>query len=413
MAHFLTLRSVEFILEEIRGFFPVEAEGVPLDAAFGRILAEPFPAPEDLPGFDRSTMDGYAVRAKDVFGASEGLPALLYLVGECPMGQTPELSIAAGEAARIWTGGMLPKGADAVVMLEYAREAGPSQVELVRPAAPGENIITADEDAAKGQELLPAGCVLRPQEMGLLAALGQESVRVRRFPKVAVISSGDEIVPLNASPAPGQVRDINSYTLMGLVRAAGCVGRAMGIAKDSREHLAALLDDAMAWADVVLLSGGSSAGQRDFTLQALEAIPGVEVVAHGVAISPGKPLIMARKGQQSLWGLPGHAASALVCAEVFIRPLLRQLLGVQTREIWRQSLKAVLTRPIASAQGRRDYIRVRLDPAPHPGGLPESTPVLGKSGLITTLVEAQALIVCPEDQEGLAAGQVVHLLLLV
>ena len=134
MAHFLTLRSVEFILEEIRGFFPVEAEGVPLDAAFGRILAEPFPAPEDLPGFDRSTMDGYAVRAKDVFGASEGLPALLYLVGECPMGQTPELSIAAGEAARIWTGGMLPRGADAVVMLEYAREAGPASMVSKRAA---------------------------------------------------------------------------------------------------------------------------------------------------------------------------------------------------------------------------------------------------------------------------------------
>ena len=404
MTHFLSLQPVGRILERIGEFDPLGAEELPLEDCCGRVLAEPFLAPENLPGFARSTVDGYAVRARDVFGACEGMPALVDCVGECPMGEVPALSISAGEAARIWTGGMLPKGADAVVMLEYAREAGPSRVELTRPAAPLDNVIAEDEDAAQGELLLPSGCLLRPQELGLLAAFGRRAVSVARKPRVAVISSGDEVVPIAAIPRPGQVRDINSYTLAALVQAAGGEAKRLGIANDSEEALGECISEALPWADVLLVSGGSSAGRRDCAVHAFKAA-GAEVLAHGVVISPGKPLILARKGRQSLWGLPGHAVSALVCAEVFIRPLLRRLLGAESREAWRKGLKAVLDRPVASAQGRRDYIRVRL------GGGDESmltaTPVTGKSGLITTLVAADALVICPEDTEGLAAGQAV------
>lgn len=407
MPHFLTLQSVDRLLEWVEESVPLGAEELPLEACFGRVLAAPFTAPENLPGFARSTMDGFAVRAKDVFGASEGMPALLGCVGECPMGETPSFSINAGETARIWTGGMLPDGADAVVMLEYAREAGKNQVELTRPAAPLDNVIDADEDARQGEELLPAGCILRPQELGLLAAFGQDTVSVVRKPRVAVISSGDEVVPLTTAPKPGQVRDINSHTLAALAQAAGGEARMLGIAKDSEEALGNLICEALAWADVILVSGGSSAGQRDYTVHAFKSVAGAEILAHGVAISPGKPLIMARKGQQSLWGLPGHAASALVCAEVFIRPLLRRLLGMTAQETWRKGLHAVLDRPISSSQGRRDYIRVRLTAGDD--GTLTATPVMGKSGLITTLVDAEALIICPEDREGLAAGQTVAL----
>ena len=410
MAHFLTLQSVDRILELIGSFAPLGTEDLRLECCAGRVLGAAFAAQENLPGFARSTMDGYAVRARDVFGASEGSPALLEYVGECPMGEKPSLAIGPGEAARIWTGGMLPEGADAVVMLEYARPAGKSQVELTRPAAPLENVIEADEDAARGQELLAEGTLLRPQELGLLAALGQVTVTVRQKPRVAVISTGDEVVPVNGKPKPGQVRDINSYTLTALVAAAGGDARALGIAGDDRDALTRLVTEASAWADVILVSGGSSAGMRDFTVHAF-AGSGADILAHGVAISPGKPLIMARKGEQSLWGLPGHAASALVCAEVFIRPLLRRLLGMAGEEPWRKALRATLTRPVSSAQGRRDYIRVRLASTPD-GGL-AATPVMGKSGLITTLVEAGALIICPEDREGLDAGQAVDVHLLV
>ena len=407
MANFLTLQSVDRILELVNAFAPLDIEDLPLEACFGRVLAAPFAAPENLPGFSRSTMDGYAVRAKDVFGASGGQPALLDCVGECPMGEVPAFAINPGETARIWTGGMLPEGADAVVMLEYARETGGNQVELMRPVAPLDNVIDADEDAAKGEELLPSGRLLRAQELGLLAAFGQRTAPVTRKPRVAVISSGDEVVPLTATPKPGQVRDINAHTLAAIVQAAGGEARSFGIAGDSEEALGGLIREALAWADVILVSGGSSAGQRDYTIHAFQAVAGVEILAHGVAISPGKPLIMARKGRQSLWGLPGHAASALVCAEVLVRPLLRNLLGLTQQDAWRKGLHAVLDRPVASAQGRRDYIRVRLSAGDD--GTLTATPLMGKSGLITTLVAAEALVVCPEDQEGLAAGQTVPL----
>jgi len=268
-------------------------------------------------------------------------------------------------------------------------------------------VIGADEDAARGETLLPAGRVLRAQELGLLAAFGQQKVFVARKPRVAVISSGDEVVPLTMVPKPGQVRDINSYTLAALVQAAGGEPRTLGIAGDSEEALGSLIHQGLSWADIVLVSGGSSAGQRDCTIHAFQTVAGAEILAHGVAISPGKPLILARKGQQSLWGLPGHAASALVCAEVFIRPMLGRLLGMTQQEVWRKGLYAVLDRPVASAQGRRDYIRVRL--AAKDDGTLTASPAMGKTGLITTLVEAQALIICPEDQEGLAAGQKVEL----
>lgn len=403
MGDFLTLKSVDEILHIIAGFEALEAEAVPLAEALGRTLAASFTAPEDLPGFNRSTMDGYAVRAKDVFGASEAQPAVLELIGDCPMGDAPAFSLGPGQTASILTGGMLPEGADAVVMLEYSRAASEKLIELTRAAAPLENLISSAEDAERGEELIPAGRALRPQELGLLAALGQSEISVRRRPRVAVISSGDEVVPITARPRPGQVRDINSYTLVALAQAAGAEAKSFGLAGDNPEELLALITEAIAWADVLLLSGGSSAGQRDFTVKVFGQIPGAEVLAHGVAISPGKPLIVARRGQKSLWGLPGHAASALVTAEVFIRPLIARLSGFCEKP-WQHCARAVLSRPIASAQGRRDYIRVRLEK--NGNGL-TAIPVLGKSGLISTLVMADGLIVCPENLEGLNAGETV------
>lgn len=414
VAHFLTLQSVDVILDLINCFEPGPIETLPLEDVFGRTLAETFFSPEDLPGFDRSCMDGFAVRAKDVFGASESSPALLENIGECPMGQPVAKSIGPGQCMRIWTGSMLPPGADAVVMLEYAREAGGHNIELTRPAAPLDNVICKDEDAEHGQELIPAGSILRPQEIGLLAALGQAQVTVRRKPRVAVISSGDEILPIQESPGPGQVRDVNSYTLTALARAAGAEARSLGIVRDSPEQLGDRIREALEWADVVLISGGSSAGQRDYTIQALQDLSGCEILAHGVAISPGKPLIMARQGKKSLWGLPGHVASALVCAEVFLRPLFRNLLGqANERPVWENLLRAQLTRSVASAHGRREFVRVALEPPSHPDGLLQARPILGKSGLISTLVLAQALVVCPEEREGLSEGEIlpVHLLL--
>lgn len=407
MKSFLTLKSVDEVLSLVETGAPLPAERVPLDECAGRRLAADFLSPEDLPGFARSTVDGYAVRARDVFGAQEGSPALLECVGDCPMGRAPDFSLGEGQTARILTGGMLPEGADCVVMVEYSRPAGERLVELIRSQAPGDHVLERDEDASAGSVLIAAGTYLRSQEIGLLAALGQSEVLVSRRPRVSIISTGDEVVPFTQKPAPGQVRDVNSHSLAALCRSAGAEVRLEGLVRDDMAALEAAVRDALSRADVVLLSGGSSAGMRDHTVDIFRAMPEGRLLVHGVAISPGKPFILARSGAVWLMGLPGHVSSALVCARVFLLPLLRRLQG--GRENIAPGVTAVLSRAVASAQGRRDYIRVRLS---RNGNGWEAEPVTAPSGLISGLVAADALVVCPENSEGLYAGQEVFALLL-
>lgn len=400
MKSFLTLKSVDEVLSLVRSFEPLEEEYIALDDCAGRYLAHDWAAPEDLPGFDRSTVDGYAVRARDVFGAQEGSPALLECVGDCPMGKTPDFSLAPGQTARILTGGMLPEGADCVVMVEYSRPAGENLVELVRTQAPGDHVLERDEDAALGKTLLTAGTRLRPQEIGLLAALGQAGVSVKRRPRVAILSTGDEVVSFDQKPLPGQVRDVNSHSVGALCRAEGAEVRFEGLVRDDVTKLEASVRNALDFADVVLLSGGSSAGMRDHTVDIFLSMPDSELLVHGAAISPGKPFILARSGKKCLMGLPGHVSSALVCSRVFLAPLLRHLQGGE--EPVAAGVQAVLSRSVASAQGRRDFIRVKLSRS-EKGWSAE--PVTSPSGLISGLVQADALVVCPENSEGLYAGQ--------
>ena len=400
MKSFLTLKSVDEVLSLVRTFEPLEEESVPLDECAGRYLAHDWGAPENLPGFDRSTVDGYAVRARDVFGAQEGSPALLECVGDCPMGKAPDVVLAPGQTARILTGGMLPEGADCVVMVEYSRPAGEHLVELVRTQAPGDHVLERDEDAAEGSMLIPAGRRLRPQETGLLAALGQVRVPVVRRPRVAILSTGDEVVPVENKPLPGQVRDVNSHSLAALCRASGAQVRMDGLVRDDVNGLKAAVSRALDWADVVLLSGGSSAGMRDHTVDVFLSMPESSLLVHGAAISPGKPFILARSGNRCLMGLPGHVTSALVCAHVFLEPLLRHLQKGEEPVV--AGVRAVLARAVASAQGRRDFIRVRLSRTEQ-GWVAD--PVTTPSGLISGLVVADALVVCPENSEGLYAGQ--------
>lgn len=408
MKSFLTLKSVDEVLSLIRKFDRLPEESISLDESAGRYLAQDWVAPEDLPGFARSTVDGYAVRAQDVFGAQEGSPALLECVGDCPMGSAPSFSLAPGQTARILTGGMLPEGADSVVMVEYSRPVGDNLVELIRTQAPGDHVLERDEDAAEGSVLIPAGRRLRPQEVGLLAALGQQTVSVRRRPRVTILSTGDEVVPVERKPLPGQVRDVNSHSLAALCTGAGAEVRMAGLVGDDRAELEAAVREAAQWADVVLLSGGSSAGMRDHTVEVFLSMPDSSLLVHGAAISPGKPFILARTGGICLMGLPGQVTSALVCARVFLLPLLRHLQGGE--ETVTPGVSAVLSRSVASAQGRRDFIRVRLSRSAD-GWIAD--PVTAPSGLISGLVAADALVVCSENSEGLYAGQSVFAELLV
>lgn len=417
---FLTLQSVESVLEHIRAFPALSVEAVPLDEAPGRRLARAFTATEDLPGFDRSTVDGFAVRARDVFGAQEGSPALVRCIADCRMGEVPDIALQEGQTARILTGGMLPDGADCVVMVEYSRPAGGDLIELTRSQAPGDNVILRDDDAAEGTRLLEAGHRLRPQDIGLLAAFGMVEIAVRRQPRVAVLSTGDEIVPSAETPPPGKIRDVNAHSITALCREAGALAIRAGLVKDEASELSAAVARLASEHDVIVVSGGSSAGMRDHTVEIFQSLPQAELLVHGVAISPGKPFILAKAlidGRTvCLVGLPGHVTSALICARAFLVPLLHHLQGRVRPETTPQT-PARLTRSVASAQGRRDYLRVRLRALPcrqdiRPDGqglqpLYEAEPVMGASGLISGIAAADGLLVCPENREGYDAGDTV------
>ncbi len=384
-------------------FPPLPTETVDLDTAHGRFLARDVVAAEDLPPLSRAAMDGYAVRAADLFGAGEANPAYLDCVMDVAIGSLPEAPLPPGFCARIVTGGMLPDGADAVVMVEHTLDMGAGTVEFRKFAAPGDHVMHRGEDARAGQAALPAGRRLRAQEIGLLAALGVTRIDVRQIPRVAVLSTGDELVPAEAAPPPGCIRDVNTQALSCLLRDFGAVPLPLGLVPDDQASIHDALARAVARSDAVLVSGGSSVGARDFTLASLAALPDSEILAHGVAVSPGKPTILARVGRKPVIGLPGQVASAQVVMTLFGKPLVEHLAGnpqALTRTPF--TYPATLARNLASKPGREDHVRVRLEP--RAGDLPLAHPVLGRSGLLKTLLNADGLITIEADTEGLEAG---------
>lgn len=407
MEDFFNVKTVEATHAYRDRFAVKSAEICRLDQCRGRILAEDIRAEENLPDFARATMDGYAIRAAASFGASEGSPAYLTIKGHIGMGEQPDFSLNPGEVARIATGGMLPRGADAVVMIEQTESLDETAIELYKSVAPGQHVIGVGEDAEKGEVILAAGTRIRPQEIGLLAAFGQTRVPVYQQPTVAIISTGDELVPLEQRPAIGQIRDINSYSLAGLVAQTGAIPQTYGIVRDDFNALLETCQTALESADMVLISGGSSVGARDYTIQVIAQLPRAEILAHGIAISPGKPTILGRVGEKAFWGLPGHVASAMVVFEIVVRPFLEHISGQPQRE--RVTVPARLARNLASAQGRTDFVRVRLRKE---NGQYWAEPVLGKSGLITTMVKADGLVAIDLNTEGLDAETPVEVILL-
>jgi molybdopterin molybdotransferase len=404
---FFRLQTREEVLAHYDRFPPVAVEQVELAAAQGRVLAAPIAAPEDVPGFFRASMDGYAVRAQDTFGASVGAPQYLEVKGEVPMGVAPVRGVGGGETLRVATGAMLPAGADGVVMIEYTAEHPDGTLEVRRAVAPGENVLRPGEDVARGAVLFSAGRRLRPQEIGLLAALGLTRVAVYQKPRVAILSSGDEIVALDDHPGPGQVRDSNSYLAAAQVAAWGGVPLLKGVIRDELAVLRAVLAEALDTAHLILISGGSSVGARDLTLTAIQDLPGARILVHGVALRPGKPTILAsmgKEGRQPLMGLPGHPASAAVVMEVLGRPLLMRLAGIMEAAPWGRTVTARLSRNLAGASGREDYVRVRLR---RDEDALWADPVLGPSGLLSPLVKSDGLVVIPLGVEGRSKGEAV------
>ena len=407
MKEFFKVTDLQKVLEYASDFPRVETESVPLLEATGRILAADIFSDVDLPDFMRSTMDGYAVCASSTFGASEANPAYLTIKGNVDMGKPPDFSLGPGQAARILTGGMLPDGADSVVMIEHTEAIDDTSIEVYRSVAPGQNILEKGEDISKGAILVSCGKKLRAQETGLLAAFGNKTVSVYKKPVIGIISTGDEVVPIDEMPALGQIRDINTFTLTGLLKKVGAVPVTFGIVEDDFDDLFEKCTLAMAQSDMVLISGGSSVGTRDFTIEALSALPDAAILVHGISISPGKPTILARSNNKAIWGLPGHVVSAMVVFEVVVRPFIEHIGGLSEKHKKDIRLSALLNRNISSAQGRVDYLRIRLSER---DGILWAEPILGKSALINTMVKADGLIEIGVNTEGLDKGTEVEVI---
>ncbi len=409
MPEFFKVVTPEQVFEALTGFSRLAIETVPLDDALGRVCGADIVSPEDLPPLPRSAMDGYAVRAADTFGASDSIPAFLNVAGAVAMGRIPDVTIDRNQAAAIPTGGFLPQGADAVVMVEYTSPAGEGAIEVSRPVTAGENVLGMAEDVARGEVVIPAGKRFLPQDIGLLAGLGITEVAVYRRPRAAVISTGDEIVPVTTTPPPGRIRDINAHSIAALVRTSGGVAAMFDSVPDDPAQLKAALEKTLASADVVALSGGSSVGERDHMVSVVASLPDTVVHAHGIAISPGKPTLIASVGGKPVFGLPGHPVSALVVAQVFLAPFIRYLGGEELKHGPAGTrVRAVLAASVHSAQGREEYVRVKIED--NQGQL-RARPVFGKSGMLSTLVKADGFFVVPIHTEGIPAGETVDVIL--
>jgi len=404
MPEFLQLASLSQALRiwlEVAQPLPrAEPEEIPAQAALGRILAEDVRATSDLPPFRRSTVDGYAVIAVDTFGASASLPAYLQLAGEIAMGAAAVLDLRPGSAALIHTGGMLPPRANAVVMLEDTQPVGEAEIEVLRPVQAGANVLQQGEDVRRGEIALQAGTPLRPQEIGGLMALGIERVKCRGRVRVGLLSSGDEVVPPEQEPAPGQVRDVNEGTLRALIELAGGQAVSYGIVPDNSDLLEEAMRRAVAENELLIVTAGSSVSTRDATAEVIRRLGPPGVLVHGLRVKPGKPTILAVAGAIPVLGLPGNPVSALILAHCLAVPMIQAMLGVK-RSMIAPTMPARLSENVPSEAGREDFVPVALEPDSN--GM-QAVPVHGRSNLIFTLTRADGFLRIPPEVTGLRAG---------
>lgn len=396
----LTVKTPEEVLRLLTEAFPARedlTENVPLSAAAGRVLAQDVCASEYVPDFDRSTVDGYAVRASDTFGCSDAIPAILQLAGEVRMGEGADAALLPGCCIAVPTGGALPQGADCVVMLEYTEDYGDGTIGILKSGAPGANVIFRGDDVKPGKVILRSGRELLPQDVGALAAIGRTDVPVVRRLRVGVISTGDELVPPSETPGAGQVRDVNAPMLTALLRDFGAEPVHYGIIDDDAALLRETMTRAARECDAVLVSGGSSVGVKDAVCGIIESMGAL--LLHGIAVKPGKPTILGKTADaKPLVGLPGHPVAAYFMARLFVLPLLERIMG---RERTEYTVAARLTESVNANHGRAQIMPCRLKRTDD--GL-KAVPVHSKSGLITQLAGADGFFVIPRDCEGLPAG---------
>lgn len=406
----LKVKDVEEVLGLINRefvFHDKDTEEVDLADAVGRILAEDTASGYDIPDFNKSVVDGYAVKAHETFGSSEALPAFLLLAGEVKIGSRAEIPLRPGECVYVPTGGMIPDESDAVVMVENTEDLGGDSIAVYKPVSPWENTIKAGEDIHRGQQVCTKGTEIGPHHVGVLSSIGITRVKVLSKPRVSIISTGDEIVEPGRALKFGQIWDINSYSLSAAVSKDGGCPVIQGIVGDDRDEIKKRLLDALDTSDMVLVSGGSSAGFRDYTAGIINEIGDPGVLVHGISIKPGKPTIIGKVMGKSVVGMPGQPVSSLIVYRVIVSPLVRRLGGLpETRG---SIIKARFRENYASSPGREEYLMVSAEES---GNGWVAYPVYGKSGMITTISAATGMIKIPKNKEGLYRDEMVEIILL-
>lgn len=395
-----TIQETKNLLFEKFGTQQSEGESMQVSAALGRVLREQIITAEFIPDFNRATVDGFAVKAADIKGSSDAIPAILTCVGEVHMGEATKLTVSGDQCAKVPTGGEVPQGSDTVVMLEYVEAIGEQQYAFYKPAAPGSNMIMRGEDGKPGDVLIPKGKILTAADLGTLSAAGFSEVSVSRKPRVGIISTGDELVPAGETLKPGQIRDVNQTLLTALVEQAGGQATFHGIIKDNFEVLRDLLDQVVQQSDFVLVSGGTSVGEKDAMAQALQALG--QVYVHGIAVKPGKPTLVGEVSGKPVFGLPGNPVACFFIFHAIVKGLMQSLLGTESDQI---VLQAILSRAVASNHGREEFILAHME-----DGL--AYPIPSKSGLISTVSKANGYFIIPRETEGLPSGASVSVYLI-
>ena len=399
MLNVRTVAEVNNIIENRFANDRMSFEHVTLESALDRVLAEDILAAEFVPDFDRSTVDGYAVNASDVFGCSDAMPALLMIAGESSMGEHTDIRLIKGQCAYVHTGSEVPFGADAVIMLEDTEDFRDGSIAIYKPCAPGANMIFRGDDVKPSEPVVSAGKRLTVADIGALAALGIADVPVMKRPRVAIISTGDELVPASGQLTLGKIRDVNAPMLYAAIGDIGGEPRFCGIIKDDEQAIRAAMVEAIKDCDMLILSGGTSVGVKDAAPAAIAELG--ELIVHGVAAKPGKPTIVGSIKRKPVFGLPGNPVAAYFMFLMLVRPLLCSMLGTKSKD---RSVTAPLSRAVPSNHGREEFVPVSLRDG-------VALPIAGKSGLITTLSCADGFIRVARDCEGLKQGEIVEITL--
>lgn len=412
MPEFLELLPPQIAIEKL--FYhldrlELDQETIKTEKGLNRVISKDIFSNEDVPAFTRSTVDGFAVKSKDTFGASDAVPAFFEIIGEIRMGQEASYQIQKGQACLIHTGGMLPSGADAVVMVENTQYSNSEEIEVYKSIASGENVIFKGEDVKASSKVLDKGTLLRSSEIGALMALGITEIKTFKLPQVGIVSTGDEVVNPEETLKLGQVRDINSYTLSAIIQKFGGISKRYPIVRDDKEKLINALKIAHQENDLVMVTAGSSASVRDFTADAINELGDPGVLVHGLNVKPGKPTILAFANNKPIIGLPGNPVSAYVIAHMLLTSIMPKIRGDKSRN--KDFIRGLITINLASIAGREDWIPVKILENSK-NGLPFVEPIFYKSNLIFTLINADGLARIDPDQTGLDENSEVEILLI-